>query len=54
MEKYKDIFLNSFSGYFNYLVDEIQSPFLIHHFWWLVGLSLSVLSIEIIVPWREN
>jgi sterol desaturase/sphingolipid hydroxylase (fatty acid hydroxylase superfamily) len=37
-----------------YLVNEIQNPSLTNYFWWLVGLSLLVLSIEIISPWRKN
>ncbi|MBZ9779235.1 sterol desaturase family protein [Psychroflexus sp. CAK8W] len=54
MEKYIDIFLNSFSGYFNYLINEIQNPSLTNYFWWLIGLSFLVLAMEIIIPWRKD
>lgn len=54
MEKYLDIFLNSFSNYFNYLVNEITNPKLTGYFYWLIGLSLLVLLLENMFPWRKN
>ncbi len=54
MNKYLDIFLNSFTGYFNYLVEEIMDPSWTNYFYWLLGLSLLVFALEILVPWRKD
>ncbi len=54
MEKYWTIFQNSFSGYFNYLINEIANPSWTNYFYWLLVLSLAVWMIEIILPWRKN
>lgn len=54
MEKYLDAFVNGYGGYFNYLVDEILKPSWHNYFYWLLGLSLVVWSLEIIFPWRKN
>ena len=54
MEKYWEIFIYSFSGYWNYLFGEITHPSWHNYFYWLVGLSLIAWSLEIIIPWRKN
>ncbi|TQD39423.1 sterol desaturase family protein [Haloflavibacter putidus] len=54
MEKYWTIFQNSFSGYFNYLVNEIANPSWTNYFYWLLVLSLAVWVVEIVLPWRKN
>ncbi|MGM0635043.1 MAG: sterol desaturase family protein [Bacteroidota bacterium] len=54
MEKYKEIFINSFTGYYNYLVDEISNPSWTNYFYWLIGLSVLVWVFEILLPWRKN
>lgn len=54
MQKYLDIFLRSFSSYWNYLTHEILNPDWTNYFYWLIGLSLLVWSLEIIFPWRRN
>ena len=54
MEKYIDIVVNSFSGYFNYLVKEISTPSWTNYFYWLLGLSILVFLLEIIIPWRKK
>ncbi|MGB7843460.1 MAG: sterol desaturase family protein [Salinimicrobium sp.] len=54
MEKYLNIILNSFSGYFNYLLEEITSPSWTNYFYWLLGLSLLVWLLEIVIPWRKD
>ena len=54
MEKYLKIILESFTGYFNYLVQEISNPSWNNYFYWLIGLSLLVWIIEIVIPWRKN
>lgn len=54
MSKYSEIIKNSFSGYFNYLVEEVTNPGWTNYFYWLVGLSLLVWFLEIIIPWRKD
>ena len=54
MEKYIKIIQQSFSGYYNYLVQEITNPTWDNYFYWLLGLSLFVFLLEIIIPWRKN
>ena len=54
MDKYLKIIQDSFSGYFNYLVDEIRNPGWTNYFYWLLGLSLLVFIFEIVIPWRQK
>ena len=54
MDKYLKIIQDSFTGYFNYLVDEITNPGWTNYFYWLLGLSLLVFAFEIIIPWRKK
>ncbi|GGE10199.1 sterol desaturase family protein [Psychroflexus salis] len=54
MNKYVEIFIESFTGYFNYLVNEISNPCWTNYFYWLIGLSGLVWIFEIIQPWRKN
>lgn len=54
MNEYLKIISDSFTGYFNYLVDEITNPGWTNYFYWLIGLSLLVFTLEIIIPWRQK
>lgn len=54
MDKYVEIIEQSFSGYYNYLVQEISNPSWTNYFYWLLGLSLLVFVLEIVVPWRKK
>lgn len=54
MQKYIDAFVGGYSGYFNYLWNEILNPSWHNYFYWLVGLSLVVWSLEILFPWRKS
>ncbi|UBZ10178.1 sterol desaturase family protein [Leeuwenhoekiella palythoae] len=54
MEKYLKIIQDSFTGYFNYLIEEITNPGWTNYFYWLLGLSLLVFALEIIIPWRKK
>lgn len=54
MEEYLKIVKDAYTGYWHYLVNEIAYPSWHNYFWWLVGLSLFVWSLEIIIPWRKN
>jgi sterol desaturase/sphingolipid hydroxylase (fatty acid hydroxylase superfamily) len=54
VEKYWDLFLGSFSGYWNYLVSEVLHPSWHNYFYWLLALSLLVWVLEMLFPWRKN
>ena len=53
LNKYIHIASDAFSGYWNYLVNEIQHPSWHNYFYWLIALSILVYSLELIVPWRK-
>jgi sterol desaturase/sphingolipid hydroxylase (fatty acid hydroxylase superfamily) len=54
MEKYIGIFLESYSGYFNYLKSEILYWKWDNYFYGLLSISLIVWLLEIALPWRKN
>ncbi len=54
MEKYWQIFIDSFTGYFNYLVGEIINPSWHNYFWMLILVSMLFYSVELIKPWRKD
>jgi len=54
MQKYWDIIINSFSGYWNYLVSEVSTPSWHNYFYLLIGASLLVWLLEITMPWRKQ
>ena len=54
MSKYLDVIKNSFSGYYNYLINEISCLHWNNYFYWLIAISLFFWLLEISFPWREN
>lgn len=54
MEKYLNIFLNSYSDYASYLWRDITQPTWNSYFYWLILISAFFFFLEIIVPWRKN
>ncbi len=54
MQEYIQVFLDGYYGYWNYLSSEILYPSWHNYFWWLLGISLVVWSLELIFPWRKN
>jgi sterol desaturase/sphingolipid hydroxylase (fatty acid hydroxylase superfamily) len=54
MEKYIDILKNSYSGYFNYLLEEITHFHWENYFYGLIILSLVVWGLELLLPWRKD
>ncbi|RTZ03320.1 fatty acid hydroxylase family protein [Flavobacterium sp. RSP49] len=54
MDKYIDIILNSYRGYFNYLKNEIIFPNWNNYFYGLLVISLVVWLLEIVFPWRKK
>ncbi|WP_347373150.1 sterol desaturase family protein [Aequorivita sp. Q41] len=54
MEKYLNIFFESYKGYFNYLWREITHFHWENYFYGLIFVSLIVWTLEIIFPWRKN
>jgi len=54
MDSVLHIISNAYSGYWNYLQHEILHPSWHNYFWWLIGISAAVWSLEIAVPWRKG
>ncbi len=54
MEKYFQIFKDSFVGYARYLWNELIDPSWTNYFYWLIGLSFLVFLLEIVLPWRKQ
>ena len=51
---YWEIIKNSYTGYANYLWNEITNPHWQNYFYWLIGVSLFFFALEWIKPWREK
>jgi len=54
MKKYLDIFGESYSGYWNYLISEVTSFHWGNYFYGLIAVSLLVWILELLFPWRKN
>ena len=54
MQKYLDLFKESYQGYFNYLWREITTFHWENYFYGLILVSIIVWALEIAFPWRKN
>ena len=54
MNKYQEIVSNSYSGYLNYLINEISTLHIENYFYGLILISIIVFGLEIVFPWRKN
>lgn len=54
MNKYKEIIINSYSDYFNYLKNELVTLHIENYFYGLIFISLVVFILELLFPWRKN
>lgn len=54
MNNYKEILINSYSSYFNYLKNELFSLHIENYLYGLIFISLAVFILEIAFPWRKN
>jgi sterol desaturase/sphingolipid hydroxylase (fatty acid hydroxylase superfamily) len=54
MKNYIQIIADGYYGYWDYLKNEILYPSWNNYFYWLIGLSLLVWSLELIFPWRDR
>lgn len=54
MNKYLNLILESYQGYFNYLLKEISTPNWNNYFYGLLAISLGVWLLEILFPWRKK
>lgn len=54
MEKYFKAILDGYYGYANYLITEILNPSWHNYFYWLVGASLVIWTLELVFPWRKD
>lgn len=51
---YLELIKESYTGYANYLWQEIMHPSWHNYFYWLIGVSLLFFSFEVLRPWRKN
>lgn len=57
MKSYSEVFFESFSSYWNYIVSEVTfqtGVWYVNYFWMLIALSIVVWGLEIAFPWRKN
>jgi len=54
MDKLFETLIGGYTGYWSYLTGEMFNPGWHNYFWWLVGLSLFVWTLEIFFPWRKD
>jgi len=54
MSNYWDVFVNGYSGYANYLKNEILHPTSHSYFYWLILVSLFFFALEVVIPWRKK
>ena len=54
MQKYWDLFIGSFKGYWEYLINEISHPHWGNYFYWLIAVSLVFWVLEIVIPWWKK
>ncbi len=54
MDKYLEIIKDSYSGYFDYLIDLITRFHWENYFYGLIAVSLIVWILEILFPWRKE
>lgn len=54
MNNYIEAIYGSYSGYFNYLLNEILNPGFHNYFYWLIGISIIIWLLEMLFPWRKN
>ena len=54
MNRYIEIFVNSFIGYARYLCHEITHLSWHNYFYWLIGISLFFFTLEWFFSWRKN
>lgn len=54
MNKYKEVVIQSYSDYFNYLKNELITLHVENYFYGLIIISLLVFILELLFPWRKN
>ncbi len=54
MKKYSNILIDSYGGYFSYLVDELTSLHFDNYFYGLIIISIIVWILELLFPWRKK
>lgn len=52
--EYWQKFVSSFQGYASYLWHEVLNPHWGNYFYWLIGISALVYTLELLFPWRKN
>ena len=54
MGQYLEAFISGYTGYANYLWNEISHPSLHNYFYWLIAISVFFMVLEWVKPWRKD
>ena len=54
MKNYWDIFINGYTGYAEYLWQEVTDPNWKNYFYWLIAVSSFFFLLEVVIPWRKK
>ncbi|MEM9675126.1 MAG: sterol desaturase family protein [Bacteroidota bacterium] len=54
MEQYINTIIDSYTGYANYLWNEVTHPSWHNYFYWLIGVSAFFMLLEWLKPWRKD
>lgn len=54
MTKYIDLLVDSFLDYGKYIANEVITFHWTNYFYWLIGISLIFLLLELLMPWRKG
>lgn len=54
MNKYWNAFVEGYTGYANYLYQEITHPSWNNYFYWLLIVSAFFFVLEVVIPWRKK
>jgi sterol desaturase/sphingolipid hydroxylase (fatty acid hydroxylase superfamily) len=54
MDEYIEIFVTSFLDYGGYLASEVVTFHWKNFFYWLIGISMAFMVLEIVIPWRKS
>lgn len=54
MNKYVQIIIDSYLGFYRYFIQSLTEPAWNNYFYWLIGISLLIWGLEIAFPWRKN
>lgn len=54
LDQYKKVAVESYSGYWDWLITQVTTPAWNNYFYWLTGISIFFWLLEIAFPWRKQ